>query len=168
MKLRKYLFIPWVMLAVYTILSVYNGTAGIVSYRALLAEREKIRENLEKLQLVNQELEGTLTALHSDTETIRVKARELGYGEQNERFVRIVGLPGGRPNNLRPGMIRTAILPAPVSVGAHRVITLCAGLLLFGLFLAADLCLFSSGSRRNTEINFPKDLSRSTQRSQRT
>jgi len=148
MKLGKYLLIPWIMLAVYTILSIYNGPAGIVSYRALLAEREKILENLEKLQLANQELEGTLTALHTDAETIRVKARELGYGEQNERFIRIVGLPGGRPSNLRPGMIRSAILPAPVSVSAHRIITLCTGLLLLGLFFAVDLCLFSSGSRR--------------------
>jgi cell division protein FtsB len=150
MKLGKYLLIPWIMLAVYTILSVYYGSSGIVSYRALLIEREKIQENLEKLQLVNQELEGTLTALHSDAETIRIKARELGYGEQNERFIRIVGLPGGRPSNLRPGMIRTAILPAPVSDGAHRIIALCTGLLLLGLFLAVDFCLFSPGFRRNS------------------
>ncbi|MDR2702457.1 MAG: septum formation initiator family protein [Spirochaetaceae bacterium] len=139
MKLGKYLLIPWVMLAVYTILSMYNGPVGIVSYRVLLLEREKILENLEKLHLVNQELEGTMTALLSDAETIRIKARELGYGEQNERFVRIVGLPGGRPSNLRPGMIRTAVLPAPVSVSSYRIITLCSGLLLLGLFLLADL-----------------------------
>jgi cell division protein FtsB len=138
MKLGKYLLIPWVMLAVYTILSMYNGPAGIVSYRALLIEREKIQENLEKLKIVNRELKGTMTALRSDAETIRIKARELGYGEQNERFVRIVGLPGGRPSNLRPGMIRTAILPTPVSVNAYKIVVLCTGLLLLGLFLVGD------------------------------
>jgi len=149
MRLGKYLFIPWIMLAVYTILSIYNGSTGIVSYRTLLMEREKILENLEKLHLLNQELEGTMTALLSDAETIRIKARELGYGGENEHFIRIVGLPGGRPSNLRPGMIRTAILPAPVSVSSYRIITLCTGLLFLGIFLAGDLCIFNSGSRRN-------------------
>jgi hypothetical protein len=126
---------------VYTILSMYHGSAGIISYRAWLAEQEKIKENLGNLQLVNQKLEGTRNALLYDAETVSIRARELGYGSNNERFVRIVGLPGGRPGAFRPGMIRTAIRPAPVSAKAHRIITFCTGLLFFGLFLAGDLCI---------------------------
>jgi len=141
MKLGKYLLVPWVTLAVYTVLSVYSGPVGVVPYQALVKEREKILENLEKLQFENQKLEGTMYALRSDSETIRIRARELGYGEPDERFVRIVGLPGGRPSALRPGMIRSAIRPPDVPGKAHRIITLCTGLLLFGLFLAGDLCL---------------------------
>jgi len=148
MKLGKYLLIPWVTLAMYTVLSVYSGPVGILSYRALLKEREKILENLEKLQFENEKLEGTMYALRSDSETIRIRARELGYGEPGERFVRIVGLPGGRPSVLRPGMIRGAIRPPDVSGKAHRIITLCTGLLLFGLFLAGDLCLTKDDRRR--------------------
>jgi hypothetical protein len=34
MKLGKYLFVPWITLVVYTILSMYHGSAGIISYRA--------------------------------------------------------------------------------------------------------------------------------------
>ena len=138
MKLGKYLLVPWFMLAVYTVLSFYNGTAGVVSYRELLGERQKIMENLEKLQTTNRELEGAMDALLFDSETIRIRARELGYGEAGERFIRIVGLPGGRPGELRPGMIRTAVQPLP-SGKAHRPITLCIGLLFFIMFLAGDL-----------------------------
>jgi len=140
MKLGKYLFVPWLSLVVYAILSIYSGPAGIVPYRSLLKEREKILENLEKLQFENIKLEGTMHALRSDPETVRIKARELGYGEPDERFVRIVGLPGGRPGVLRPGVIRTAIHPPAVSDKAHRIIVFCTGLLLFGIFLAGDLC----------------------------
>jgi len=150
MKLGKYLLVPWVTLAMYTVLSVYSGPVGVLPYRALLKEREKILENLEKLQLENEKLEGTMYALRSDSETIRIRARELGYGEPGERFVRIVGLPGGRPSALRPGMIRSAISPPDVAGKAHRIITLCTGLLLFGLLLAGDLCLEKT-SRKGAE-----------------
>jgi len=137
MKLGKYLLVPWFSLVIYTVLSVYNGAAGFVSYRELLGERQKILENLDKLNIINQELEGTMDALLYDPETIRVKARELGYGDFDERFIRIVGLPGNRPKELKPGMIRTAVQPPP-SGKAYRLISLCMGLLLFSLFIAVD------------------------------
>jgi cell division protein FtsB len=140
MKIGKYLLVPWFSLVVYTILLVYNGPGGIVPYRELQAERQRILENLDKLQVINLELEGTMEALRHDPEAIRIRARELGYGENNERFVRIVGLPGGRYTEMKPGMIRTAVLPIP-SGNAYRLISFCLGLILFSLFLAGDLLL---------------------------
>jgi cell division protein FtsB len=138
MKYSKYLLVPWFSFAVYTALSVYTGSAGIMSYRELLVERQKIVGNLNKLHDINQELEGTIDALLYDPDAIRLRARELGYGESGERFVRIVGLPGGRHGELRPGMIRTAVQPPPQG-DANRVISLCMGMLLFSLFLAGDM-----------------------------
>jgi cell division protein FtsB len=138
MRLSKYLLAPWFSLAVYTLLSVYSGPAGIVPYRELLSERQKVLENLDKLNVINQKLEGTMDGLLYDAETIRIKARELGYGEADERFVRIVGLPVSRPAELKPGIIRTAIQPLPPGK-AQRLIAICLGLLLFALFLASDL-----------------------------
>jgi cell division protein FtsB len=139
MKLGKYLLVPWLTLAVYTVASMYNGTTGIGPYRDLLQERNKILENLEKLQLINQQLEGSMDALLYDSETIRIKARELGYGAAEDRFVRIVGLPGARHSDLRPGIIRTAFQPLYKSDKAYRLISLCLGLILFTLFLAGDI-----------------------------
>ena len=140
MKFGKYLLCPWLSLAVYTVLSIYNGPSGIVPYRELLEERQKIIENLDKLHTINQELEGVMDALLYDQETIRIRARELGYGEANERFVRIVGLSGTRPSEMRPGMIRTFIQPIP-SGKAYRLISFCIGMILFALFLAGDIVL---------------------------
>jgi cell division protein FtsB len=140
MKLGKYLLVPWFSLVIYTVLTVYNGPGGVVPYRELQAERQKILENLDKLQQINLELEGAKDALHHDPETIRIRARELGYGENNERFVRIVGLPGSRYTEMKPGMIRTAVLPIP-SGKAHRLVSFCLGIILFSLFLAGDLLI---------------------------
>ena len=145
MKLGKYLLVPWFSLAVYTALSIYNGPSGIVPYRELLSERQKILENLDKLRIVNVELEGAMDALLYDQETIRIKARELGYGEYNERFIRIVGLPGARASEMKPGMIRTFIHPVP-SGKAYRLISFCMGMILFALFLAGDMLLKNNNS----------------------
>jgi cell division protein FtsB len=139
MNADKYLLVPWLMLAVYTVLSLFNGAGGIDPYRKLLGEREKILENLDRLQSINEELEGAMDALLYDPETIRVKARELGYGEADERFVRIVGLPGARHGELKPGAVRTASQPFYASAAAYRFIACCAGLLLLGFFLFRDV-----------------------------
>ena len=110
----------------------------MVQYSELLGERQKIMENLEKLNTINQELEGTMDALLYDPEAIRIRARELGYGETSERFVRIVGLPGNKPSEMKPGMIRTFI--QPVFTGkSYRIVSLCMGMILFALFLTGDL-----------------------------
>ena len=138
MRQSKYFLVPWLSLAVYTVLSIYNGPAGIVSYRELLGERQKILENMDKLHIINGELEGIMDALLYDAEAIQIKARELGYGENDERFVRIVGLSAGQPVELRPGMIRTAVLPVS-SGNTYRLISVCLGLILFSLFLAGDI-----------------------------
>jgi len=144
MKLAKYLLIPWFTLGLYTVLSVYNGATGIINYKELQLEREKILENLYQLHEINQELRGNMDALLHDPETIKVRARELGYGERGEHFVRIVGLPGGRPRELRPGTIRTAVLHHPntnPNWAVHRTISFCTGLLLLSLFLVVDLLI---------------------------
>ncbi|MDR2073479.1 MAG: septum formation initiator family protein [Spirochaetaceae bacterium] len=139
MKFGKYLFVPWLILAVYTVLSLYNGVSGVVPYRELLWERRKILENLDKLQMTNKQLEGIMDALLYDSETIRIKARELGYGERDERFIRIVGLPGVRRSELRPGTIRTAAQPRHGSVKAYRLFACCTGLILLALFVSWDV-----------------------------
>ncbi|MDR2551801.1 MAG: septum formation initiator family protein [Treponema sp.] len=149
MKLFKYLLVPWAAIVVYCAVSAYSGTAGIVSYRALLREREKMAENLERLQEINGELEGTMDALLYDSETIRVKARELGYGREDELFIRVVGLPGARYAGLSPGMVRTTVRPFQGSGKSPQLAACCAALILLALFLSWD-ALHRKGTGRNS------------------
>jgi cell division protein FtsB len=147
MRFRKYLLVPWVAIAIYALSSLFSGAAGIGSYRNLLAEREKIFENLEDLEALNQELEGTMDALLYDSETIRVRARELGYGEKAERFVRIVGLPGVRYRETSAGavgFVKTAAKPRYVPDKVLRIVSVLAGLAVFLVFFTRDL--FGRGS----------------------
>jgi cell division protein FtsB len=138
MKLRKYLLAPWLAVTVYALLSLLAGPAGITPYRKLLIERDKAYENLEELEQRNQELEGTLDALRYDSEEVRVRARELGYGGENEHFVRIAGLPAVRYQEFNPGMVQRTVRPEAASDTPLRIIAAVSGLFLFLLFLAKD------------------------------
>jgi cell division protein FtsB len=139
MRLAKYLLVPWTAIVVYTCAVVFNGSAGLVPYRELLREREKLLANLEKLQQTNRELEGNMDALLYDSETIRVKARELGYGRGEERFVRIVGLSSARNRPLQAGLVRNANQPFFTPDRTIQLASLCAALILFAVFIIFDM-----------------------------
>jgi cell division protein FtsB len=139
MRLRKYLLVPWLAVTVYALSSLFVGSAGLKPYQKLLAERDKVYENLEELERLNQELEGTMDALRYDSETVRVRAREMGYGGDNEHFVRIVGLPAVRYREIKPGAVQKAVRPEAVPDTPLRIVAGVAGLILFLLFLAKDM-----------------------------
>jgi hypothetical protein len=139
MKRWKYLLVPWTIIACYALFSMAAGAAGIGPYRELRVEREKILENLEELEGINQELEGTMDALLYDSGVIKVRARELGYGEELERFVRIVGLPAVRYREISPGTVQTAEKPSFVPDTSLRIASVCVGMALFLAFVIRDM-----------------------------
>jgi cell division protein FtsB len=92
MKALKYLIVPWVVIAVYSVVSLLYGAMGLSSYKQLLWGRDYQRANLKKLGLINAELEKAQNSLLYDHDAIEVYARQLGYSRENEQFIRIVGL----------------------------------------------------------------------------
>lgn len=152
MKLQKYLFVPWAAIVFYALSTLFFGPTGAASYKALLAEREEILENLEELERINLELEGTMDALLHDSETIKIRGRELGYGEKNEHFVRIVGLSGVRFREISPGKMKTAKKPVFVSDTPLRIISALIALGFFMLFAAGDM-VFKAKKGRNRNFS---------------
>jgi cell division protein FtsB len=142
MGIRKYLFALWVAIAVYTLSSVLTGASGLSAYKQLAAERDKQRANIEALQSLNLELEGTTDALKYDSDTIRVYARELGYGGPQERFVRIAGLSGVKKQRMTAGQVTVPQKPGSIPDQTLQIYSICAG---FAVFLL--LCLYESYQR---------------------
>jgi cell division protein FtsB len=128
MRFLKYLVAVWVTLALYTVSAFFLGSTGIYSYDQLLAERDKQITNLEALRDINQELEGTLNSLKHDSDTIRIYARELGYGRQDEAFVRIVGLGGAKKQRTTAGQITIPRTPSYIPDRILWFFALCAGI----------------------------------------
>jgi cell division protein FtsB len=139
MKAIKYLIPIWLSIVIYSILSLFSGAIGFSAYDQLLQERDKQKRNLEVLQELNRKLKGDTDALLYDSDTIATYARELGYGQSKERFVRIVGLSNRRKQNHDPGRIISAKEPEFMAESDIRFIALACGLSIFACMLAIDL-----------------------------
>jgi cell division protein FtsB len=139
MRLSKYLLALWTAVAVYTLMSLCAGSIGLAAYGELFAEREKQKQNIEKLGLINEELENAKNALLYDRDTIAVYARELGFGEKNEKFVRIVGFTGNRKPRTSPGDVVIAVKPVFMQDRIIRLISIFAGFAVLVAFLVSDI-----------------------------
>jgi cell division protein FtsB len=128
MRFLKYLLAIWITLATYTVSAFFWGPAGTYAHDQLLTERDKQRTNIEALQNINQELEGVLNSLKYDSDTIRIYARELGYGQQDEAFVRIVGLGGAKKQRATAGQIVIPRTPGYIPDRILWFFAFCAGL----------------------------------------
>jgi len=138
MKVLKYLLAFWAALAIYSVISLLYGATGIFAYQELLSGRETQWENITKLGLINSKLENAQNSLLYDRDTLAVYARQMGYGYENERFIRIVGLGGFKNPYFETGEIIRTHEPGYIS---DRIIKMCAlfiGTAVFGLLLALE------------------------------
>ncbi|MDR2159813.1 MAG: septum formation initiator family protein [Treponema sp.] len=139
MRAFKYILALWTAFAVYGIASTLFGAMGFSSFRKLETERDKQRANMENLRFINEKLENTKNSLLYDQDTIAVQARKLGYGRDNERFVRIVGLGSITNPDIAAGRLVIAERPEPVPDRTLKILSISAGAAIFALFLALDL-----------------------------
>jgi cell division protein FtsB len=146
MRFLKYAFPLWVGIVVYSVAAVTVGKTGLQSYEGLLREQEKQRQNLSKLHTINDDLNGVRDALQYDNDTIAVYARDLGYGSEKERFVKIAGLDSARPHRISEGEMLPLEIPGFVDDKTLRLIAICvSGGLFFALIFIDLLRLFFRG-----------------------
>jgi len=138
MKVLKYVLSIWAAIAVYSVLSLFYGATGLSAYQELLSGRASQRENIRKLGALNSELENSQKSLLYDKETVAVYARQLGYGYDEERFMRIVGLGGLKKPFFSAGDVM--VIPEPLYL-SDRIIKICAlftGIVIFSLLFALE------------------------------
>jgi cell division protein FtsB len=138
MTSRKCLLALWLSIAVYSTASFTIGPAGIFAYYRAREGLDRLRTNMEDLKAINRGLEGTMDALRYDSDTIMVYARELGYGDPGERFIRIVGLPSTAKKRIAAGQLILYTKPGTVSDRTLRVFSLSLGVLLFIVLSVLD------------------------------
>jgi len=139
MRIFKYLIGLWTALAVYALFSFLSGPKGLAAYNYFLGERERQWENINELEIINEDLENTRNSLLYDDDTLMVHARQMGYGEEDERFVRIVGLGNIKIAPAATGTVYIAHDTEFISDKSIKIAALCAGLLIFAFFLMLDL-----------------------------
>jgi len=139
MRIFKYLIGIWTAIAVYALFSFMGGPKGLSSYNYLLAEREQQWSNIRELGVINEELEKTRNNLLYDHDTLLVHARQMGYGYDDERFVRIVGLGNLKTTPAVTGNIYTAQLPDYFSDRIIKIAAALAGLFIFAFLFVMEM-----------------------------
>ncbi|MCL2244785.1 MAG: septum formation initiator family protein [Treponema sp.] len=139
MKLSKYLIGVWTAVAIYALFSILNGPKGLSAYNQLLSEREQQLANIKELGYINEELENTKNNLLYDHDTLLVHARQMGYAHEDERFIRIVGLERINSSPAITGKIYITKEPDFFSDKIIKIISICAGLLIFSFLLMFEL-----------------------------
>ena len=139
MKLSKYLIGVWVAVLIYAFFSLLGGPKGISAYNQLLSEREQQVANIEQLEFINEELENAKNNLLFDRDTMLVYARQMGYAQEDERFIRIVGLGNISSPPAMTGKTYMTKEPDFLSEKTIKIISICAGLLIFSFLLTLEL-----------------------------
>jgi len=109
------------------------------AYNYLLSEREIQKANIKELEIINEELEKNRNNLLYDQDTLLVHARQMGYGYENERFVRIVGLGNIKNTPVITGNMYIAQKPNHISDKSIKIAALIAGLMVFAFLLMLEL-----------------------------
>jgi cell division protein FtsB len=86
----------YIGICVYTVLILVFGASGIIAYQRLENFKKEIDKNLVILEKTHKDLGKELNLLTSSSEVIRLKSRELGYFEEDEIVVKVVGLKDKR------------------------------------------------------------------------
>ena len=139
MRFFKYLIGIWTAILVYSLFSLLSGPRGLTAYNQLLAEQQLQMSNLKDLGTANEELEKTKNSLLYDQDTLFVYARQLGYGQEDERYVRIVGLGGVKNLYATAGKVYYAASPEYIPEKTVKIAALCTGLVFFAFFFVLEL-----------------------------
>jgi len=138
MRIFKYLIGIWTAVVFYTFFSFFSGPKGLSAYNQLLEERDHQWTNINELGIINEELEKTRNNLLYDQDTLMVYARQMGYGQENERFIRIVGLGTIKNTPAVTGKVYMIKDPDYLSDKTIKIVALCAGLLIFTMLFMLE------------------------------
>lgn len=98
-------YAPLLMVAFVALLVVHDvfGTHGYLAMRQKQREIQKVRQDLEKLNKDNAELQQNVQDLKSDPETIRKIAREeYGLANRNEIIIKLPAPKPAEPPAVKP------------------------------------------------------------------
>ncbi|MDR0463578.1 MAG: septum formation initiator family protein [Treponema sp.] len=139
MRIQKFLIAIWAAVAVYALFSFFAGPKGLSAYNYLLSERDYQWENINNLGILNEDLERTRNNYLFDKDTALVQARLLGYGQEDEHFIRIAGLDNSKAAPVVTGSVYSAHDPNFISDRNIKIAALSAGLLIFAFLYMLEL-----------------------------
>jgi cell division protein FtsB len=143
MRFVQYMLVPWTAVVVYTFFSFFLGQNGLYARKHLEAERQRLIENEKTLEQTQQDFLKTRENLINDGDMLSVYARQLGYGTEDEQFIRIKGLSVAIQPPMPAGQVMYAVKAEFISDTVIKVISVCFGLAVLVFFLIKETLLSS-------------------------
>jgi len=143
MRFVQLMLVAWTAVVVYTFFSFFLGQNGLYARKHLEAERQRLMENQKALEQTRQDFLKTKENLISDRDMMAVYARQLGYGTENEQFIRIKGLSVAINPPMPAGQVQYAVKADFVSDTMIKVISICFALAVLVFFLIKETLLSS-------------------------
>jgi len=138
MRLLRYTLVPWTALLVYSFLSFFLGQNGLHAGRHLEAEYLRLLENRNALEATNRNFLRTKESLLNDDDALSVYARQLGFGNPGEEFIRVMGLSVAANVDLPSSQVLYATAPHFIPNTTIRIIALIFGAAVLLFFLIND------------------------------
>jgi hypothetical protein len=130
------------MFLVYSLFSLFFGQNGLYVRKHLEAEKIRLQESSTLLKYTKQDLLNYRNHLMHDKDSLAVYARQLGYGWENERHHRVVGLNVALNVDIPVGQVHYAVKPDYVPDSTIKIIAAFFGLVILVYFLVRDILLF--------------------------
>jgi hypothetical protein len=133
------MLVPWTAVAVYAFFSFFLGQNGLYARKHLEAERMRLQENQKSLENIKKGFFNTRNNLMHDKDTLSVYMRQLGYGTEEEKFIRIKGLNVALGADISEGEVLYATNPEFISDKVIKIISALFGLAVLVFFLIRDM-----------------------------
>lgn len=134
-------------LGVYLVLELLFGNYGIIAYRSLERFRDKAVIELEDLRRQTSELQRQVRRLTTDSETVRLEARDIGLVGRDDVVIRLENRDPRPRHRYEPG----AMPVSPPRVRDNRPLFRSLGFTVFLLTLLVQVAATRNNAGRQEE-----------------
>lgn len=131
---------------IYSLLSLVGGEDGLWAMKQLQLQKQILSAHTASVEKIHDELSSEALAMEKDLDVISSYAKRLGYVGQNEKIVKIKGLPVKESYTFDPGTMVRHVQVKFIPERICKICTLCIIVLTYCVLLLLDL--------RNGEITF--------------
>ena len=92
MKSNRIYIALYIGYAIYSLLIFMYGDRGLQAERELHQYETVLRDNIDELKTINSHLVNDFQLLNSDSDTVKLRSRQMGYFGKGEKVIRVDGL----------------------------------------------------------------------------
>lgn len=139
MKCFRFLFAAFFGTLVYVLISVPMGNNGFLAEKKLKEQKQIISAHTASIENINSELTLEKNALEHDLDVISAYAKKLGYVSNDEKLIKVSGLPSRETHVFNPGTASYHKETVMLSESFCKIGALSVMVLVYLIFLIMDI-----------------------------